>query len=121
MAFFNLTHLGAQDPFRRAGTASGDVQFPPQHSTESQQDTDESEPPQQQCSTQQTPEESSTVDNRDTAGQAGAEQSSCEQAEATSLHTGQMYSSAAATSWHKGSHTKYTELLRKHQRNPKGA
>ena len=31
-----------------------------------------------------------------------------------------MYSTAKADTWHQGSHTKYTELLKKHQRNPKG-
>lgn len=28
--------------------------------------------------------------------------------------------SSTAGSWHHGSYTKYTDLLRKHQRNPKG-
>ena len=31
-----------------------------------------------------------------------------------------MYSSYNAVTQHGGSHTKYSELLRKHQRNPKG-
>ena len=119
MAFFNLTHLGTQDPFR---TASGNVDLPPKRFTGSQEDTGEKEPPQLQNRTQPVPEKSS-ADDKDNVDSNIADEVVTEQEKtvATPPHTGQMYSSAATASWHKGSHTKYTELLRKHQRNPKGA
>ena len=110
MAFFNLTHMGPQDPFRNA---SGNLQLnlesdsakkpePPSGEGEEsrkQKELEGDEKPRQHVSTERT-DSGTEVDSQ--------------------AHTSRMYSTTAQGSWHRGSHTKYTELLRKHQRNQKG-
>ena len=86
MAFFNLTHLGPQDPFKTASKkyAEGENQAP--------------------------------VANRDTVSSAADPgHASC-----THSYYNTMYSPGVDPSWHKGSHLKYTEMLKKHQKSPEG-
>lgn len=121
MAFFNLTHLGPQDPFR---TATGN--HDPLLAAKDSETASESQDRAREHSTTTCQGQDSTEDQlHRTRHEAGADQSGDIKTEVdssgpASTHTARMYSPSAETPWHRGSHTKYTELLRKHQRNPKG-
>ena len=85
MAFFNLTHLGPQDPFKTAS----------QIKTEN--------------------ENSVSVADGASADSANT----CTSSQLPS-HYNTMYAPDPNHSWHKGSHLKYTEMLKKHQKSPEG-
>ena len=141
MAFFNLTHLGNQDPFR---TASGRV-------------TSSSRPP-AQLWTEGWDENGKNGEEGDQGGGEGGEKMGRKHSAAVSAdtvekssgrkpspaqlapssgmqtapkmcqdgptsHTTQLYGlpRSASQPWHHGSHVRYSEMLRKHKRNPKGA
>jgi len=93
MAFFNLTHTGPQDPFKTASSVVAE-EVPSERKTE----------------------------KHETHGEVGEGQKEREDSDLKQNSPSAFPSptAAAPTSWHRGSHTKYTELLRKHQRNPKG-
>lgn len=93
MAFFNLTHTGPQDPFKTASSVVAE----------------------------EVPSERK-IEKHETHGEVGEGQKEREDSDFKQNSPSAFPSptAAAPTSWHRGSHTKYTELLRKHQRNPKG-
>jgi len=93
MAFFNLTHTGPQDPFKTASSVVSE-EVPSERKTE----------------------------KHETHGEVGEGQKEREGSDLKQNSPSAIPSptAAAPTSWHRGSHTKYTELLRKHQRTPKG-
>ena len=95
MAFFNLTHTGPQDPFKTASS----VENPGERKVEKPQ---------------------VTVSGRDEGKYAAEGQKESEGDDDSKQSAFPSPTATAPTSWHRGSHTKYTELLRKHQRNPKG-
>lgn len=99
MAFFNLAHLGPQDSIQAKLKATNPVE--PNERKEDANTTDVGASSDELPSTSR-PDcavESSTPTNDVSATQ----------------------NSPKKASWHKGSHVKYTDMLRKHQRNPEGA
>ena len=95
MAFFNLAHLGPQDPFK-AKIKTSECQLPGV-----------------QTSTAPKLDENSKLDDKPSSANK-------------SVNTAPSASDAGSIkrtpqNWHNGSHVKYTDNLRKHQRNPNGA
>lgn len=110
MAFFNLAHLGPQDSIQAKLKATNPVE--PNERKEDTNTTDVLHRKQQVHvassdelpSTSQTVSAHCTVESSPPTNDVSATQSSAKKAP-----------------WHKGSHVKYTDMLRKHQRNPEGA
>ena len=89
MAFFNLTHLGPQDPFKTASKKY----------TEGEKEV--------------------VVTDRDTTA-VSADSGHASTCSCTHSYYNTMYSPSVDPSWHRGSHLKYTEMLKKHQKSPEG-
>ncbi len=111
MAFFNLAHLGPQDSIQAKLKATNPVE--PSERKEDTNTTDVFHRKQQVlgASSDELPSTSQTVSAPDCTVES-------------STPTNDLYatqSSAKKAPWHKGSHVKYTDMLRKHQRNPEGA
>ena len=104
MAFFNLAHLGPQDSIKAKLRENNSSQPPREGSA----DTRPTESPKEDCVTSRDKSPSSC-----TSGNRPVEPSGPTPDAATQGFT-------KKTPWHKGSHVKYTDLLRKHQRNPEG-
>ena len=129
MAFFNLTHLGSQDPFRTAtGHVVHDTRVPPRawagEDEESEEREEErgskSEPTVERVEKEST-SEPQIVSRVKVQFPEKGEGGQTTPPQAPLSHTTSMYSSEGGEhSWHSGSHVKYTDLLRKHQRNPQG-
>ena len=82
MAFFNLTQLGPQDPFKTALKKDGE--------------------------------------SKTSAPVAGTASAVSPVASNGASYYTTMYSPNVDHSWHEGSHLKYTEMLKKHQKSPEG-
>ncbi len=122
MAFFNLTHLGPQDPFRNASGNHDCLEAMEKKTvgkTPSEGEVTQDTPNlrEEECNNPQ----QSVPRNQQRGGQEGEGKSDLAGEASPATHTARMYSPSADVPWHRGSHTKYTELLRKHQRNPKGS
>lgn len=134
MAFFNLTYLGNQDPFRTAsGRVTGSSRPPAQPWSEGKSRNGEE-------GDQERGERGGKLGGGDaveksfgrrsspvqlalsSGGEAVATASETSRDGPTS-HTAQLYGvpRSASQPWHHCSHVRYTELLHKHKRNPKGA
>ena len=110
MAFFNLTHMGVQDPFKTASTSG------PEQSSCQPQPAPLRSPEATDSSSDE--EKRSPVASPNTVGGHAQSPLSTPQKDQTTIDLPS--ASNGAEQWHSGSHTKYTELLRKHQRNPSG-
>ncbi|CAI8057967.1 hypothetical protein GBAR_LOCUS31548 [Geodia barretti] len=100
MSFFNLTHTGVQDPFKTASYTNKD---------ENDAGTERGDARSYQSETNEPGETSVVQQDESTTGPS---------------HVQTMYlpseTGETGRDWHRGSHVRYTELLRKHQRQPQG-
>ena len=124
MAFFNITQLGSQDPFR---TASGNI--PSLNLSSSQTETlQPCCPPDKKNEEKRQASDACGVKLQASASRSGTTDC-CGRALGTPSHTERMYYDGKPTgnsgrggdlSWQQGSFEVLTYHLQKHQRNPKG-
>lgn len=143
MAFFNLTYLGNQDPFR---TASGHLvsqsRPPAQPWTEERNGRDNNGEEDERVGGGENAEgkDSGAALSKDTVegsfgrksspiqlglndGREAVPTASKMSPDGPTFHSTRLYGfpKSASQPWHHGSHVRYTEMLHKHKRNPKGA